>query len=109
MYVITFDINETDKKFIANWSIDEVHGVKPQPRTSHSCVAYKSQYLIIIAGEGYDSNDEKVPLNDVWLYNISAKAWSEIKIVNPNIFDGRLCNSACIYGERVYVYGGNDD
>ena len=57
MYVLTFDINETEKKFIANWSIEEVHGVKPQPRTSHSCITYKSQYLIIIAGEGYDASN----------------------------------------------------
>ncbi len=51
-------------------------------------------------------DQEKIPLNDVWLYNISKKTWSEIKISNPNIFDGRLCHSTCIYGDKIYVYGG---
>jgi hypothetical protein len=56
MYTLNFDINETEKKFAANWSLEEIHGVKPHPRTSHSCVTFKSQYLIVIGGEGYDTS-----------------------------------------------------
>ena len=55
MYSLSFEINETEKKFFAKWKLEDIHGVKPQPRTSHSSVPFKSQYLIIIAGEGYNS------------------------------------------------------
>lgn len=57
MHTLIFDINETDKKFIATWTLEDVQGRKPQARTSHSAVAFKNQYVIICAGEGYDESN----------------------------------------------------
>lgn len=50
--------------------------------------------------------EEKIPLNDVWVYDIINKTWSEVKVANPSNFEGRLCHSACLIDEKVYVYGG---
>jgi hypothetical protein len=55
MFTLAIDINETEKKFTGHWTLENITGMKPSPRTSHSCSAYKSQYLMIIGGEGYDS------------------------------------------------------
>ena len=43
--------------FKAKWEKEEVYGMSPPPRTSHTSVVYKQNYLIIIGGEGY--NDSK--------------------------------------------------
>jgi hypothetical protein len=51
-------------------------------------------------------DNQKVPLNDVWMYDVTSKSWSELKIMNATMFDGRLCHSSVLYDDRVYVYGG---
>jgi hypothetical protein len=56
LYTLSFDINESEKRFNAVWAIEETHGVKPPARTSHSSTAYKSHFLIIIGGEGMDES-----------------------------------------------------
>ena len=53
LYSLVFDINESEKKFVAIWKLEEVKGILPPARTSHSTVSYNSQYLFVIAGEGY--------------------------------------------------------
>jgi hypothetical protein len=57
IFTLTFDLNETDKKFIANWSFIETHGTKPPARTSHSATGYNGQYMIILGGEGYNKSN----------------------------------------------------
>ena len=54
MYTLSFEINETDKKFKGVWDLNEAVGKRPTARTSHSSTAYRSQYLLIVGGEGYD-------------------------------------------------------
>jgi hypothetical protein len=44
---------------VAKWTLEEVQGKLPPARTSHSAVAYNSQYLFIIAGEGYTESKIK--------------------------------------------------
>jgi hypothetical protein len=47
-----------------------------------------------------------LPLNDVWIYSILNKSWSEIRVKNSSIFEGRMCHSATLFGDRIFVYGG---
>ncbi len=56
LYTLVFDISEPNKKYNAVWSREEVVGKSPPARTSHSAAEYKSQYLIIVGGEGYDES-----------------------------------------------------
>ena len=45
-------------------------------------------------------------LNDVWLYNISSKNWTELKASNSFIFESRFCHSCSVFGEKLFVFGG---
>jgi hypothetical protein len=40
------------------------------------------------------------------MYDTIVKSWSEIKIINASMFDGRFCHSAVINEDRVFIYGG---
>ncbi len=40
------------------------------------------------------------------MYNTINKNWVEISVKNPSAFEGRMCHSASLYGERIYIYGG---
>ncbi len=42
--------------FKAKWEKEEVYGLSPPPRTSHTSTAYKQNYFIIIGGEGFNSS-----------------------------------------------------
>jgi len=43
--------------FKAKWEKEEVFGISPTPRTSHTSTVYKQNYLIIIGGEGYNCSN----------------------------------------------------
>jgi len=53
LFLLDFDIIESEKKFNATWKLIETKDSRPSKRTSHSAIAYKSKYLFIIGGEGY--------------------------------------------------------
>jgi hypothetical protein len=40
------------------------------------------------------------------MYSLKNKTWNELKVSNENVFDGRMCHSACILADRIYTYGG---
>lgn len=40
------------------------------------------------------------------MYSVTSKIWTVVKIQNSSLFDGRMCHSASIKGEKIYVYGG---
>jgi hypothetical protein len=63
LYMLDFEIGENEKKFIAKWTLLDVHGKKPPPRTSHSATPYKSNYLFIIGGEGYIGESSSTDIN----------------------------------------------
>ena len=66
LYVLNFDICESDKKFTSKWNIEDVQGKRPPARTSHSATAFRNQFLFIIGGEGYsngNSSDSDINLN----------------------------------------------
>lgn len=102
MHLLNFEINETDKIFNAVWSIEDIKTKRPPARTSHSSVAYKSQYIFIIGGEG----ENQMPFNDIWIYNILSKEYSEFNIEALNEFEGRLCHSSILFNDIIVIYGG---
>lgn len=66
---------EKPKAIIAKVEINK-NSIKPRVRASQTCVGYKDQYLIIIGGE----SKTQEPLDDIWLYDIKSKIYSEIKL-----------------------------
>ena len=102
MHQLAFNINESDKKFLGVWSEDIVLGARPPVRTSHSCLSYKNKYIFIVGGEG----DDGVPLNDIWIYDVKEKIYTELNIENKEIFEGRFCHSCALINDSIVVYGG---
>ena len=66
LYCVRVFEQDAGSKFIAIWEKVVVKSeVKPYPRTSHTCVAYKNRYLIVIGGETESSNiQHKVKENE---------------------------------------------
>ena len=52
LYTLSFEINETEKKFVVVWNREHTTGTPPPERTSHSSTPYKNQFIVIIGGEG---------------------------------------------------------
>ena len=104
LLTITFDIDPTFKsKPKATISLIEINNsTKPQERTSHSCVVYKDQYLIITGGEAQD----KKPLDDIWLYDIKKMCYTEIELNGKEKIEGRFCHCSIISGDILAIYGG---
>ncbi len=71
-------------------------------RNSHTGIAYKKQFLIIIGGE--DANQDA--FNDIWKFDIHTKEWTEIKPSKSHLFEGRCCHSSSLNNEKIYIYGG---
>ena len=69
MHKLTFNINATTNTYEATWELLDIKGQLPPNRASHSAVAYKNKYLVIIGGE----SDDETPLNDVWFFEEKGK------------------------------------
>ena len=78
------------------------NNIRPKVRASQTCVAYKDQYLIIIGGEG----KAQLLLNDIWIFDLKTKTYSEVGLVGEQKIDGRFCHSCLINEDIVYLYGG---
>lgn len=102
MHKLTFNINETTNTYEATWELLDIKGQLPPNRASHSAVAYKNKYLVIIGGE----SDDETPLNDVWFFDIEFQQYTKCNIENDLLFIGRFCHSACIINDSVVIYGG---
>lgn len=87
----------------ASWELVlPLNGVKPPPLTNHSMAVYKTR--IYVFGGVY--NNEKVS-NDVWCFDTNKNKWLQVYTlgdVPPPVNE----HSACIVGDNLYVYGGND-
>ena len=103
IYCASFEINENEKlyKTIWNQEIPSPSSPLPSPRSSHSCVSYKDKYIIIIGGEG----ERGVPLNDIWLYCLNTKYFTQIQLTSKD-FEGRFCHSSIVYNDFICIYGG---
>jgi hypothetical protein len=84
LYMLDFEIAESEKKFIAKWTLVDVQGIRPPARTSHSATSYKSNYLFIIGGEGYsrDSRDNR-DIRD-------SKDSQSVPDINSNLNDNKV-------------------
>lgn len=87
----------------ARWELVEpLNLLRPPPVTNHSMSVYKSK--IYVFGGVY--NNEKVS-NDVWCFDTAASKWLQV----PTTGDVPLPvneHLACVVGDKLYVYGGND-
>lgn len=104
MYEANFEINDQDKKYKTIWKKVTPAENSPLPleRSSHTCVSYKDRFIIIIGGE----DKRKRALNDMWIFDIVTKYYSEVNISNNETFDSRFCHSSILYNDIIAIYGG---
>ena len=104
MYTLNFNINEEKKIYKAVFKKEIIKENSPLPkgRSSHSCVNYDNKFLIIIGGEG----EKKIPLDDIWLYDIENKCYNQVNLNGHEKFEGRFCHSSILFGDTLAVYGG---
>ena len=93
--------NKKPKAIISNVEINN-NNLRPKVRASQTCVGYKDQYLIIIGGEG----KTQIPLDDIWLFDLKSKAYTEIELLGEEKIEGRFCHSCLVYGDILALYGG---
>ena len=95
------DLKKKPKAIIKMCEINN-NSPKPQVRASQTCVNYKNQFLIIIGGEG----KTKIPLNDIWVFDLKTKIYTEVQLEGKEKIEGRFCHSCLIYGDILALYGG---
>ena len=110
LFTLKFDIpdnlkdpknNKKPKAIISNVEINN-NNLRPKVRASQTCVGYKDQYLIIIGGEG----KTQIPLDDIWLFDLKTKSYTEIELLGEEKIEGRFCHSCLVYGDILALYGG---
>ncbi|KAH7818222.1 putative rab9 effector protein [Monocercomonoides exilis] len=81
-------------------------GTPPQPRSSHSAVAWKEN-LVIFGGH----SQEKVLFNDLHLFNLYERKWTNAKYGNctndPNIPPPMYMHAAALVDDDMFVFGGS--
>ena len=93
--------NQRPKAIISNVEINNSN-LRPKVRASQTCVGYKDQYLIIIGGEG----KTQIPLDDIWIFELKTKSYTEIELIGEEKIEGRFCHSCVVYGDILALYGG---
>ena len=106
LFTVKFEIEENlddikPKAIITKVEINK-NNLKPTVRASQTCVGYKNQFLIIIGGE----SKTREPLNDIWIFDIKSKLYSEVKLENDEKIDGRFCHTCLVNGDFIAIYGG---
>lgn len=89
---------------VLQWDIPVTHGHPPEPRESHSGVAYTNKntgksYLIIYGGMS------GCRLGDLWFLEIDTMTWSKPVIYGPTPLP-RSLHTATLIGPKMYVFGG---
>ena len=106
LFTVKFDIPENIKEQKPKAIIEKVEvnksSLKPNVRASQTCVGYKDQYLIIIGGE----SKTQEPLDDIWLFDLKLKTYTEIKLEGEEKIEGRFCHTCLVNGDFVAIYGG---
>ena len=106
LFTVKFEIGDdlvsSKPKAIINKVEVNKNNLKPTVRASQTCVGYKNQFLIIIGGE----SKTQEPLNDIWIFDIKAKLYSEIKLENNEKIEGRFCHTCLVNGDFIAIYGG---
>ena len=102
MLKINIDDNPKIKPKATISPVEINNNIRPKERASHCCVAYKEQFLIITGGEG----KKKEPLDDIWIFDLKAKCYTEINLVGNEKIEARLCHSCIVYCDFIALYGG---
>ena len=102
MLKINIDDNPKIKPKATICPVEINSNIRPKERASHCCVAYKEQFLIITGGEG----KKKEPLDDIWIFDLKTKCYTEINLVGKEKIDARLCHSCIVYCDFIALYGG---
>ena len=106
LYTVNFEIGDNLKEKNPKAIISKVdinkNNLKPTIRASQTCVGYKEQFLIIIGGE----SKKQEPLNDIWIFDIKTKLYSEIKLEGDEKIEGRFCHTCLVNGDFIAIYGG---
>lgn len=87
--------------YTGKWVKHETTGQIPSPRINQFTV-YSEDKNFAIIGFGADINGTE--LGDVWKLDISKLTWEEIKLTEE--ISPRLCPSATINGDIIYIFGG---
>ena len=102
MLKINIDDNPKIKPKATISPVEINNNIRPKERASHCCVAYKEQFLIITGGEG----KKKEPLDDIWIFDLKTKCYTEINLVGNEKIEARLCHSCIVYSDFIALYGG---
>ncbi|KAG7194711.1 Negative regulator of mitotic exit [Scheffersomyces spartinae] len=87
----------------ATWKlVNPLNNFKPPPLTNHSLSVYKNK--IYVFGGVY--NNERVS-NDLWCFDVLVEKWTQVPTTG-NVPLPVNEHSACICGEKLFIFGGND-
>ena len=101
LYTLKFDVKKDSKPNINLSLIKTVNDLRPKERAFHTCVSYKKKLLIIVGGETKD----KESLDDIWIYNIKNKEFTQVDLIGNEKIEGRFSHSCLICGEILAIYG----
>ena len=92
---IKYNISES------TWSSEEP---KVPYRELHTVSAIRDNIYVCF---GMNTRNQK-PLNDIWVYNISSKSWTEVKptCVNVKSIKPRYGHTCVVYDGKLYFFGG---
>ena len=76
----------------------------PTNRLYHSLVQYQSSKLVLFGGR----KAPNLPLNDMWLYDITQNQWKELKGETIERIPPRYRHCSWIFRDKFYVFGGLD-
>ncbi|KAK6589258.1 hypothetical protein RS030_213317 [Cryptosporidium xiaoi] len=95
--------DEIDEELVGTWTKFEINGNRkkqPSPRACHTI--NKLNHKIYLFG-GYDGNK---CYNDLWVYDIDNKSWSEIEMIE-RIPKSRNGHSTITCSKGVLIFGGH--
>lgn len=72
----------------------------PPPRDCHAAVLYDHEMYVMFGGTGFTW------LKDIFAYNCITRRWRKIRDTTGERPMGRAGHSACVYGDKVIVFGG---
>jgi hypothetical protein len=90
------------------WTRPAYDGPQPSPRECHSAVLDEvNDRIIFYGGSRLSSTGLKIDrFSEVITLDLVKKQW-KYPVNSESAPQGRTAHSACIYGEKMYIYGGS--
>ncbi|KAH9601200.1 hypothetical protein LSM04_007145 [Trypanosoma melophagium] len=85
------------------WSSAPPSGDMPPHGCCHSLVNYKDEFLVLFGGGALH-----YVYNEVHCFDLKTCRWKYKETINSDIVAPRISHSAVVYGDNMYVYGGQD-